>query len=87
MAALWVSRMALEGNTISNRRRSGWCVMPDLGEWRLLAVVLGGHHLRFHAVGAAGWRAVAVVIVVVVIAAIEVSRSFMFICATVLRPV
>jgi hypothetical protein len=74
-------RVAVEdGTTIGDRRRRGWCVMADL-DLRIvglrLTMILRRHHLRFEAFVSSGWGTIAIVVVVIIVAAVEVGRTLM----------
>lgn len=70
-------------NAILDGRGCGGCVMPDVRELRL-ALEVRGQHVRIHAAVLRG-SAVLVVTPIVIGAAVEIRRAFVFIWATMLH--
>lgn len=85
MPTLDVCRVRLEGDAVCDGRRGGRGVVSDLGEGRLLlAVELRRHHLGLDAVVGARGSDVAVLVIVVVVAAVEVGGALVLVGAAML---
>lgn len=83
-----VVRVTGEDGAIGDGRRRGGCVTADLGELSVgLTMILRWHHLMLEALVASGWATVAVLIVVIILAAVEVGRALVLIGSAMLHRV
>ena len=80
-----VVRVTGEDSTVGNGRRGRGRVMADLGKLAMrLSMILRWHHLRFEALGSSGRSGVAVLIIIIIVAAIEVRGALVFVRPAVL---
>lgn len=78
--------MTWERHAVGYRGRRRGCLMTKLGEGlRRLALVMGGHHVRLHALRPSRRRPITVFVVfVIVLAAVVVGRALVLVGATML---
>ena len=80
-----VVRVTGEDSAVGDGRGGGGRMMADLGELGVgLAMVLRRHHLRLEALGSSGRGAIAVLVVIIIVAGVEVGRALVFIRPAVL---
>lgn len=72
-------------DTVGDRRRCRWGVMPHVGKWRL-ALEVRREHLRIHALDLWG-SAILILIFLLLGATVEVGWPFVFVRPTVLEEV